>query len=335
MFKKFVAFGPNAGLLRAPRSLLLAFCGLLLAPCSSVQAQQPAKVYRVGYLSPTLALAREVIAETLRELGYIEGQNVHSEWRLTKGDASLFPAFAAELVRLKVDCIVTLGIPAIRAASQATSTIPIVMNLADDPVQMGVLESLARPGSNITGFTNLGAELSGKRLELLKEAFPKIYRIAHLWTGLSGKANLRETEVPARALGLQIKSIEMKGADDLERSFQTAGKQADALMLSGAGWMSSHRVRIATLAIKTRLPAIYASSPFALDGGLMSYGADAIDQFRRMAYYIDRILKGAKPADLPVEQPKKFEFVVNLKTAKQIALTIPPNVLARADRVIR
>jgi len=303
--------------------------------CSPAEAQQSTKLYRVGYLSPTLALSREVFRETLQGLGYVEGQNIQSEWRLTEGDSSLFPGFAAELVRLKVDCIVTLGIPAIRAASQATSTIPIVMNLADDPVQMGVLESFARPGSNITGFTNLGAELSGKRLELLKEAFPKIHRVAHLWTGLSGKANLRETDVPARALRLKMIPVEMKGPNDLERSFQTAAKQADALMLSGAGWMNGHRARIATLASKTRLPAVYGSSPFILDGGLMSYGADSVDQFRRMAYYVDRILKGAKPADLPVEQPKKFEFVVNLKTAAQIGLTIPPNVLARADKVIK
>ncbi|HEX7233029.1 MAG TPA: ABC transporter substrate-binding protein [Candidatus Binatia bacterium] len=315
--------------------LSVVLCNILFAFCLPAQAQQPTRVYRVGYLSPTLALSREVIGETLRGLGYVEGQNIQSEWRVTKGDASLFPTFAAELVRLKVDCIVTLGIPAIRAASQATRTIPIVMNLADDPVQMGVMQSLARPGSNITGFTNLGAELVGKRLELLKEAFPKLHRVAHLWTGLSGKANLRETDVPARALKLQMISVEMKGPDDLERSFQTASKQADALMLSGAGWMNGHRARIATLAIKSRLPAVYGSSPFILDGGLMSYGADSVDQFRRMAYFVDKILKGAKPADLPVEQPTKFELVINLKTAKQIGLTIPPNVLARADKVIR
>jgi ABC-type uncharacterized transport system substrate-binding protein len=312
----------------------LALCAMLFALCASALAQQPTKLYRVGYLSPTLS-ARAVFRETLRGLGYVEGQNIRSEWRFTKGDVNLFPVFAAELVKLKVDCIVTFGIPAIKAARQATSAIPIVMNVADDPVQMGVLETLARPGSNITGISNLGAELSGKRFELLKEAFPKIHRVAHLWTGLSGKANLREIEVPARALGLQIKPIEMKGPDDLERSFQTAGKQTDALMLSGGGWMNGHRARIATLAIKSRLPAVYPASLFTLDGGLMSYGADSVDQFRRMAYYVDRILNGAKPADLPVEQPKKFEFVINLKTAKQIGLTIPPNVLARADRVIK
>lgn len=316
----------------------LVLSAMFLVLCYSAHAQQPAKLYRVGYLSPNLsptASASEVFREALRELGYVEGQNIHSEWRATKGDVSLFPAFAAEFVRLKVDCIVTLGIPAIRAAKQATSTIPIVMNIADDPVQMGLVETLARPGSNITGFATLGSELSGKRLEILKEAFPKISRVAHLWAGLSGKANLREMEVPARALGLQIKSIEMKGPNDLEKSFRTAGKQADALMLSGGGWMRDHQARIANLAIKTRLPAIYPASPFTLDGGLMSYGADSVDQFRRMAYYVDRILKGAKPADLPVEQPMKFEFVINLKTAKALNLTIPQSVLYRADRVIK
>jgi putative ABC transport system substrate-binding protein len=267
--------------------------------------------------------------------GYIEGQNILIERRFTKGDASQFPGFAAELVRLKVDCIVTFGIPATRAAKQATSTIPIVMNLADDPVQMGLMQSFARPGSNITRFSNIGAELSGKRLELLKEAFPKISRVAHLWTGLSGKANLREIEAPARALRLQLKPIEMKGPDDLEKSFRTAAKETEALVISGGGWMNDHRARIADLAVKTRLPAIYPTSRFVLDGGLMSYGADSLEQFRRIAYYVDRILKGAKPADLPVEQPTKFELVINLKTAKQIGLTIPPNLLARADRVIR
>jgi len=239
------------------------------------------------------------------------------------------------MVRLKVDCIVTTGIPAIRAAKQATSTIPIVMNVADDPVEMGLIESLARPRGNITGFTNIGAELTGKRLEFLKEAFPKISRVGHLWTGLSGKAVLREIEAPARALRLQVKTIEMKGPDDLEKSFRTAGKETDALIISGGGWMNGHRARIASLAVKTRLPAIFPASQFVLDGGMMSYGADFLDQYRRVAYYVDRILKGAKPAELPVEQPTKFEFVINLKTAKQIGLTIPPNVLARANRLIK
>jgi putative tryptophan/tyrosine transport system substrate-binding protein len=203
----------------------MALCTLLCALCSPVQAQQPSKVYRVGYLSPTASPFTEVFRESLRRLGYIKGQNILIEWRFSKGDASRFPELAAELVRLKVDCIVTTGIPAIRVAKQATSTIPIVMNVADDPVQMHLMESFARPGNNITGFSNIGAKLSGKRLELLKEAFPKVSRIGHLWAGLSGQANLREIEAPARALRLQVKPIEMKGPDDLEKSFRTAGKE--------------------------------------------------------------------------------------------------------------
>jgi putative tryptophan/tyrosine transport system substrate-binding protein len=314
---------------------IIALCTLIFALCSPAQAQQPTKLYRIGYLSPSASPSIEVFRESLRGLGYIEGQNILMEWRFSKGDASRFPDLAAELVRLKVDCIVTTGIPAIQAAKQATSTIPIVINVADDPVQMHLMESFARPGSNITGFSNIGAKLSGKRLELLKEAFPKVSRIGHLWAGLSGQANLREIEPPARALGLQVRPIEMKGPDDLEKSFRTAGKETDALIIAGGGWMNDHRAQIANLALKTGLPAIYSASPFVLDGGLMSYGADSLDQFRRIAYFVDRILKGAKPADLPVEQPTKFELVINLKTAKQIGLTIPPNVLARADRVIK
>jgi putative ABC transport system substrate-binding protein len=307
------------------------------ALCGAVaQAQQPKKIYRVGYLTPTASSPTiEAFRQGLLALGYVEGQNIIIEWRFTKGDASQFPGFAGELVRLKVACIVTEGIPAIRAAKQATSTIPIVMHVADDPVQMGLIESLARPGGNITGFTNIGAELAGKRLELLKEAFPKVSRVGLLWSGLSGKAHFREIEAPARALRLQLKPLEMKGPGDLENSFRTAGKDTDAVMVVGGGWMNSHRARIVNLAVKTRLPAMYHSSQFVLEGGLMSYGADSLDQYRRAAIYVDKILKGAKPADLPVEQPMKFEFIINLKAAKQIGLTIPPNVLVRADSVIK
>ena len=308
---------------------------VLLALCSSVLAQQSKKLYRVGYLAPA-SPSVEAFRESLRALGYVEGQSILIEWRFTKGgDTSQFPGLAAELVRLKVDCIVTTGIPAIRAAKQVTSTIPIVMNVADDPVEMGLIESLARPGGNITGYTGLGAGLTGKRLELLKEAFPKVSRVGHLWTGLSGKANVREIEAPARALRLQLKTIEMKGPDDLEKSFRAAANETEALIISGGGWMNGQRMRVASQAAKTRLPAIYPNSPFVVDGGLMSYSADFLDLHRRVAYFVDRILKGAKPADLPVEQPTKFELVINLKTAKEIGLTIPPNVLVRADRVIK
>jgi len=313
---------------------------MLFALSVLVHAQQPKKLFRVGYLSPAASpsiygsqMLVEAFTESLRALGYVEGQNILIERRFTKrGDTSQFSGLADELVRLKVDCIVTTGIPAIRAAKQATSTIPIVMNVADDPVEMGLIESLARPGGNITGYTRIDAELSGKRLEILKEAFPKVARVGHLWTGLSGMANVREIEAPARALRLQVKAIEMKGPDDLEKSFRTAAKEAEALIISGGSWMNDQRARVASQAAKTRLPAIYPNSQFIVDGGLMSYNAAFLDQHRRMAYYVDRILKGAKPADLPVERPNKFEFVVNLKAAKQIGLTIPQSLLYRATK---
>jgi len=309
---------------------------IMLVSVSVTEAQQPKKVFRIGYLSATATSpAIEALREGLQALGYIEGQNIIIERRFTKGDASQFPGFAAEMVRLKVDCIVTEGISAIRAAKQATNTIPVVMNLADDPVQIGLIEGLARPGGNITGFTSIGAELAGKRLELLKEAFPKVSRVGLLWSGLSGKAHLREIDAPARALRLQLKPLEMKGPADLEKSFRIAAKDTDALILAGGGWMNTHRARIVELAVKTRLPAMYVTSQFVLDGGLMSYGADNLDQYRRAASYVDKILKGTKPGDLPVEQPMKFEFVINLKTAKQIGVTIPPEVLARATKLIK
>jgi putative tryptophan/tyrosine transport system substrate-binding protein len=305
----------------------------------SAEAQQSNRVHRVGYLSPaespTATASIEPFRQSLRALGYVEGQNIVIEWRFTKGDAAKFPDLAAEMVRLKVDCIVTQGIPAIRSAKQATSTIPIVMNVGDDPVQMGLVANLARPESNITGFTNVTAELAGKRLELLKEAFPKIYRVGHLWSGQTGAAHFREIETPARALGIQLKRLEMKEPGDLANAFRIAGKDADALIIVGAGWPNSHRAQIVDLAVKTRLPVMYTQRQFVVDGGLMSYAADLFEQSRRAAIYVDRILKGTKPADLPVEQPTKFELMINLKTAKQLGVTIPQNVLARADRVIK
>jgi putative tryptophan/tyrosine transport system substrate-binding protein len=305
----------------------------------SAEAQQPNRVHRVGYLSPAASLnaspAIESFRQGLRALGYVEGQNIVIEWRFTKGDAAKFPGFAAELVHLKVDCIVTAGIPAIRSAKQATSTIPIVMNVGDDPVQMGLITNLARPEGNITGFTNVGSDLAGKRLELLKEAFPKVHRVAHVWAGLTGTAHFREIEAPARALGVLLQRLEVKEPGDLENAFRTAGKDADALIVVGTGWPNSHRTRIIDLAGKTRLPTMYTQQQFVIEGGLMSYAADLFEQSRRAAIYVDRILKGAKPADLPVEQPTKFELVINLKSAKKIGLAIPPNVLARADKVIK
>jgi len=307
--------------------------------CFSAEAQQPNRVHRIGYLSPAASLngspAIESFRQGLKALGYVEGENIVIEWRFAKGDAAKFRGFAAELVGLKVDCIVTTGIPAIRSAKQATSTIPIVMNVGDDPVQMGLITNLSRPESNITGFTNIAAELAGKRLELLKDAFPKIYRVGHLWGGMTGAAHFREIETPARALRIQLQRLEVKEPGDLANAFRIAGKDADALILVGSGWLGSHRAQIVDLAAKTRLPVMYTQRQFVVEGGLMSYAADLFDQSRRAALYVDRILKGAKPADLPVEQPTKFELMINLKTAKQLGVTIPQNVLARADRVIK
>jgi putative tryptophan/tyrosine transport system substrate-binding protein len=323
---------------------VLLLIGFIVGTIQIAAAQQAKKVFRVGYLSPAVSLnaapAIEPFRQGLRALGYVEGQNIVIEWRFTKGDAAKFPGLAAEMVRLKVDCIVTQGIPAIRSAKQATSTIPIVMNVGDDPVQMGLIANLARPEGNITGFTNIGSELAGKRLELLKEAFPKVDRVGHLWSGLTGAAHFRELETPARALRVQLQRLEVKEPGDLENAFRTAGKHADALIVVGSvglgsGWPSNHRARIVDLAAKTRLPVMYTQRQFVLDGGLMSYAADSLEQARHAATYVDRILKGAKPADLPVEQPTKFELLLNLKTAKQIGLTIPQKVLARADRVIK
>ena len=208
------------------------------------------------------------------------------------------------------------------------------MVVNDDPVKLGLVDSLARPGGNVTGFAAIGAELAGKRLELLRETFPRVNRIGQIWGTLTGAAHLREIEAPARALGIQLQSLEVKGPNDLERAFRTASKESDALIVVGAGWINVHRERIINLAAKTRLPVMYTQLPFALEGGLMSYAADETELWRRAAISVDKVLKGAKPADLPVEQPTKFELMINLRTAKQIGLTIPPNVLARADRVI-
>jgi putative tryptophan/tyrosine transport system substrate-binding protein len=209
------------------------------------------------------------------------------------------------------------------------------MNVGDDPVQMGLIANLARPESNITGFTNVTAELAGKRLELLKEAFPKIYRVGHLWSGMTGSAHFREIETPARALRVQLQRLEVKEPGDLANAFRITGKDADALIVVGAAWLNSHRAQILDLAAKTRLPIMYTQRQFVVEGGLMSYSADLFEQARRAAIYVDRILKGSKPADLPVEQPTKFELMINLETAKQLGVTIPQNVLARADKVIK
>ena len=276
----------------------------------------------------------------MRDLGYVEGKNIGIEYRFVEGNFDRLPDLAAELVRIKVDVIVTTGSPATHAAQQATRTIPIIMTVVGDPVPKFVA-TLAKPGGNITGLTQIAPQLSGKRLELLKEAFPKISRVVVFDDGAltaeQRSGNLRETEMTAEALGIKVQALEVGGPNpDLESAFRTATSlRADALAILPGPVQELRRKRVVELAAKTRLPAIYPSSQFVEVGGLMSYAADIVDLYRRAATYVDKILKGANPADLPVEQPTNFEFVINLKTANQIGLRIPPNVLARADRVIQ
>ena len=271
-------------------------------------------------------------------MGYVEGQNIVIEWRFAEGKIDQVPRNAAGLVRLKVDLIVTTGPRDTRAAKAATSTIPIVMAQDSDPVGNGFVASLARPGGNITGLSNLSSELSGKQLELLKEIVPKLSRVA-VFENLSEPGNrqaLREIELAARELRVRLQHMDIRSPDDIEPAFRTAGKEhADALFVLAGAISTFHRTQIADLAAKSRLPAMYPRGEFTEDGGLMSYGVSIADLWHRAATYVDKILKGVKPADLPVEQPMKFELVINLKAAKQIGLTIPANVLARADRVIR
>jgi putative ABC transport system substrate-binding protein len=303
------------------------------------EAQQPTKVPRIGFLaaiSPAAISARiEAFRQGLNELGYIEGKNIVIEWRSAEADR--VPGLAAELVRLKVDVIVTAGPLSTRPAEGATKTIPIVMAQDDDPVGNGFVASLARPGGNITGLASLSPELSGKQLELLKEIVPKLSRMAVLGSSTRpGNAqSLRETELAAGAFGVKLQYLDVLGPKDIDTAFREAGiARADAvLMLVATG--VPQRKQVVELAVKSRLPVISGRPELVEAGGLMTYGASLNDLYRRAATYVDKILKGAKPADLPIEQPTKFELVINLKTAKHIGLTIPPNVLARADRVIR
>jgi putative ABC transport system substrate-binding protein len=276
--------------------------------------------------------------QRLRDLDYIEGQNITFEYRYFEGKIERAPAFAAELTRMTCDVMLTTGTEAALAAKSATQTIPIVMGFSGDAVRLGIIADLARPGGNITGLTSINIELTGKRLELLNEVVPKLSRVALVWS--PGNPNtdrvLKESETAARPLGIEIQSLAVKTVNDLDGAFQIAAKKhAEALILGGGGFFSPHRKRIVELAARNRLPATYANSQFVETGGLMAYTEDRIYMSRRAAEYVDKILKGAKPRDLPVERPTKFEFVINLKAAKQIELTIPPNVLARADRVIR
>jgi ABC-type uncharacterized transport system substrate-binding protein len=319
----------------------LALCSLL-ALCTSAQAQQPKKVPRIGFLSsvsPSSVSPRtKAFRQGLRELGYIEGKNIVIEWRFAEGKTDRLKEFAAELARLKVDVIVTGGPAVNRPAKEATVTIPIVLGFDNDPVGNGFATSLARPGGNITGLSTYYPEISGKQLELLKEIIPRLSRVAVLGNSIQpgNPQALRETELAAAALGLQIQYLDVREAKDIEAAFRAAGKDpVGAVLVLGNVVVTAHPKQFVELAAKSRLPAMYWSPEFVEAGGLMTYSVNIPDLFRRAATYVDKILKGAKPADIPVEQPTKFEFIINLKTAKQIGLTIPPNVLARADRVIR
>ena len=325
--------------IRNPQSAIL-LGAMLYTLCGSVAAQQPTKVYRVGYLSPGLGIEarEESFRKGLRELGYSEGQNLIIEWRFTKGKTSLFPQLAAELVGLKADCIFAIGVSAVRALKYATNTIPVVIgNIDADPVQEGLVASLAQPGGNITGFTAIAYDLAGKRVELLKETVPRASRVAILVDpSRAAQAHVREAEVAVRALKIQLQLLEVREPEQLDDAFQLARKRgSDVLTVVTTGLINSHRPRIISLAAISRLPTMYSQPNFVREGGLMSYSADPYAQYHLAATYVDRILKGTKPADLPVQQATKFEFIINLKAAKQIGLTIPPNVLARADRVIR
>ena len=307
------------------------------------EAQQRKKVPRIGSLggaSPAALSARtEAFRQGLRKLGYVEGKNIVIEWRYAGGKPERLSELATELVRLKVDLIVSAGgAPTTRAAKEATVTIPIVMAQDGDPVGSGFVASLARPGGNVTGLSTLHPEISGKQLELLKETVPRLSRVAVFGTSTRpGTAQqLRQTELAAGAFGVQLQYLDVLSSKDIETAFRAASKgRADAVLVLGGPLFTFQRTQVVELAAKSRLPAIYPSPEFVEAGGLMTYSVSRTDLHRRAATYVDKILKGAKPADLPVEQPKKFEFIINLKAAKQIGLTIPPNVLARADRVIK
>ena len=325
------------------RVLIWLLVNFIVVSVSVAQAQQTTKIPRIGYLSgasrSTNAPRMESFRQGLSELGYVEGKNTIIEYRSAEGKFDRLPALAAELVRLKVDIIVTPGPISTRAAKAATSTIPIIMTNEGDPVGTGFVASLARPGGNITGLSTLAPEMSGKRLELLRETVTKISRLTVLGTSTfpSNAQSLKEVELAAAAFKIQLQSVDILDPKNLETAFRAASKgRADAVLFMVAGGIANaHRTEIAELAVKSRLPVMYDRSDFVEDGGFIAYGVNYNDLDRRAATYVDKILKGRTPADLPVEQPVKFEFIINLKAAKQIGLTIPPNVLARADRVIK
>jgi putative ABC transport system substrate-binding protein len=326
------------------KMIILALCAMCFAPCYSASAQQPAKIPRIGFLtnssSKTVDNPRhDAFRQGLRELGYVEGKNIVIEWRFAAGQQERQRAMASELARLKVDAIVAVGTGDIRAAREASTTIPIVMVSGGDAVGSGLVASLARPGGNITGLSTLRPELSGKRIEILKEIIPKLSRVAVFATSTSSDhAQMsKELELAGGAFGVRLETLDILTSSDFETAFRVAVKgRAEAVLIRVPGpILTPRRKAVAELAVKSRLPVSYENSEEVEAGGLMSYGTNANERYRRAATFVDKILKGAKPANLPVEQPMKFDFVINLKAAKQIGLTIPPNVLARADRVIR
>jgi putative tryptophan/tyrosine transport system substrate-binding protein len=321
--------------------LVYALLALILATIHPAEAQQPVKIPRIGMLVNGSPSSHKYVIDPFRqglhELGWVEGKTLLIDYRYGHGKLDRLSELATELADLKVDVIYASATPATVAAKKATRTIPIVFTGVGDPIGSGLVESLAKPGANVTGLSVLSPELGGKRLELLKEAFPRVKLIAFFWSpSASTTVALKAIRAPADALRLQIQSIEVRSSDDFTSAFEAVTKQqAQALLMNPSPVLSTHRGLIIEFAAKNRLPAMYANSEFVDSGGLMSYAPSNADAYRRAAVYVDKILKGTKPADLPVEQPKKFEFVINLKTVKQIGVTIPPNVLTRADRVIK
>jgi putative tryptophan/tyrosine transport system substrate-binding protein len=348
--KRFLDFDPatpygissGCSICRYGARALSALCALLFALCTSVEAQQPAKLYQIGFLTalspPPVAQRLEAFLLGLRELGYIERKNFVVEARYAQGKLESLPDLAADLARLKVEVILSAGPASTRSAKKETATIPVVMAFDTDPVGNGFVDSLARPGGNVTGLSALSPEIGGKHLEFLKDILPKISRVAVIGSSTepANAQERRETEVAARALGITVEHLDIKGSKDVETAFQAARKgRADAVLVLTSPFTFARRAQVVEFAARSRVPVMYWAAEFVEDGGLIAYSVSFTDLFRRAATYVDKILKGAKPAELPVEQPTKFELVINLKAAKQIGLVIPANVLARADRVIR
>jgi putative ABC transport system substrate-binding protein len=323
------------------RTTILLTALAVLASAHPAEAQQDGKVYRIGYMSNRYEVAyrEEALREGLRELGYVEGKTLVIEWRFAKGKRSRLPEFAAELVRLKVDCIVTSGTGSTRAAKKATRTtpIPVVMANVGDPIGSGLVASLARPEGNVTGFTTMSQGLAGKRLELLKDAFPKISRAGLLVNQAhpAGPSYIEKTQVAARALAVQVQILPVRRSNDFEGAFHAATQgNVDALLVHGSGLMNKNRARIVDLAARAGLPVMYSEQRFVHAGGLMSYGPNRAKPYRRAATYIDKILKGTKPGDLPVQQPTKFDLVINMKTAKAAGISLSRSILLRATELI-